>query len=911
MALLGITLLLIIPMLTLPSDESPSLDPSGEVIDLRDDIAQGFSSPIHGNSYIAEARNGDMLTQAALWELYQNERMLRRTDMEGRLSPHGMPNQPHLYRSFDTYSSRSYVGVITIADAVESLMTASPLFDNSLETATDRQVKLAVHILLQEPNTSQLQDLFSVEATSRKQEVAGIPIDAWTSPGLIVFVVADNSKLGGGQSRVGLDVNDTILNKEEFDRNVQEVLRGEQTNYQLWGIAIDPNLEAAEEGVTAGIYIVFTIIAVMVVVGLSLRSYWAMVLTGAGLGILMIWLRGISALVGIKEGNIIELLVPIAMISLGVDFAVHALRRYEEERGNGYAPRMALQLGFAGVLGALVLAMLSDSIAFLSNTSSGLESVIHFGAAAGIAVFSSFLILGIGVPLAFCRIDQASSQHRQNPSRVKLIFLLLAGGTATVLFATSIILLVAVSQIGGILLLFAAIIGAVLAPAMLLRRRPKGDIGPREDETPVPAYQGVGARLSSIVTAIARYKVLVLVAALTITVISGFFAYRLDPKFDVKDFFDRNSDLVVSLDKLDQHVGQSGGEPALFYIRGDLADPGALASIESFVTNLADNPYIPRATDGQPEIWRFNILAIIRMVTSNDSTLAQVEGASNLTITDDDGDGIPESKEHIQAIYDYITTRGVPQDETTLVYTAAEIGRILSLSPEHGETATLIATGLPGSREQSTIATARVSLEDDLKVLGENPSITRFGLTGSPFIREAQLGAATQTLQRSLPIAAVGAFILLLVAMRSVRYAVVTVIPIGLVIVWLYALMHLIGFSLNFVTATIGAVSMGVGIDYSIHLTQRFREELASAPNKMDALRRSARGTGLALLTSALSSMVGFTIMGLSPFPLISTYGYLTAIMIALALLATLAVLPSLLLLVTKEKESETLLPVR
>ena len=150
-----------------------------------------------------------------------------------------------------------------------------------------------------------------------------------------------------------------------------------------------------------------------------------------------------------------------------------------------------------------------------------------------------------------------------------------------------------------------------------------------------------------------------------------------------------------------------------------------------------------------------------------------------------------------------------------------------------------------------------------------------------------------------------------MVAMRSVRYAVVTVIPIGLVIAWLYALMHLIGFSLNFVTATIGAVSMGVGIDYSIHLTQRFREELASAPNKMDALRRSARGTGLALLTSALSSMVGFTIMGLSPFPLISTYGYLTAIMIGLALLASLAVLPSLLLLVTKEKAPETLLPVR
>ena len=45
---------------------------------------------------------------------------------------------------------------------------------------------------------------------------------------------------------------------------------------------------------------------------------------------------------------------------------------------------------------------------------------------------------------------------------------------------------------------------------------------------------------------------------------------------------------------------------------------------------------------------------------------------------------------------------------------------------------------------------------------------------------------------------------------RSVRYAVVTVVPIGLVVAWLYAIMELAGFALNFVSATIGAISIGV-----------------------------------------------------------------------------------------------------
>ena len=100
-----------------------------------------------------------------------------------------------------------------------------------------------------------------------------------------------------------------------------------------------------------------------------LRSYWAVAFTGVGLAILIIWLKGISTLVGVKGGLINDLLVPIAMISLGVDFAVHAVRRYQEERTLGHKPRKALMVGMTGVAGALGLAVASDSIAFLSNTS--------------------------------------------------------------------------------------------------------------------------------------------------------------------------------------------------------------------------------------------------------------------------------------------------------------------------------------------------------------------------------------------------------------------------------------------------------------------------------------------------------------------------------------------------------------
>ena len=98
----------------------------------------------------------------------------------------------------------------------------------------------------------------------------------------------------------------------------------------------------------------------------------------------------------------------------------------------------------------------------------------------------------------------------------------------------------------------------------------------------------------------------------------------------------------------------------------------------------------------------------------------------------------------------------------------------------------------------------------------------------------------------------------------------------------------------------IGAISIGIGIDYSIHMTERFREELKRTNNTIDAIKMTASGTGVALVASAASSIVGFAILGFAPMPMFAAYGQLTAVMIFLALIASLVVLPCLLLVVTK-----------
>ena len=64
---------------------------------------------------------------------------------------------------------------------------------------------------------------------------------------------------------------------------------------------------------------------------------------------------------------------------------------------------------------------------FLSNLTSSIEAVIHFGSAAAIAVFSSFIILGIVAPVTTMKVDELIYKSRKSYSGGKSIFLRVVG----------------------------------------------------------------------------------------------------------------------------------------------------------------------------------------------------------------------------------------------------------------------------------------------------------------------------------------------------------------------------------------------------------------------------------------------------------------------------------------------------
>ena len=869
-----ITAILSVPFLTMAPTTSASQEPGGAVFDARDAVEDRFVSAVFDVPILVESRDGNLLTRVSLIELLGNAAALR---VEPRLGS-------TLLTYYDPTTASDVVGVRTIADFVDARLPSG------LEPATDAEVDAAVAALIEEVGPKS--DALGLSADTRFDT----DTDRWISPALLTAVLADNDVLGFTDGGVTLG-SDTA--PEEYSRDVAAMIRGDERAFQAWGVAIDVNLTSQEQGAAAGPFIGFTILAVLVIVGIVFRSYWALAITGASLGALIIWLYGISNLIGLEDDMILSLIVPIAMISFGVDFAFHSLGRYREERTLGYAPRRAFSVGLTAVIGALVLALLSDTAAFLANASSGIESLIQFGIATSIALVAAFLLLGIVTPLTFAAIEERVGTPPRSRTRT---FGRIAAQTAAGLFAmATVLLMVYLSPTAGVAALAIYVGVALVAPVLLSRSR--------SVDSDIAQGRGVGrvaVLVGSVVAWVASKRSIVLPVAGALTVTAGFLAVQVPTEFDVKDFFTADSDFVVALDKVDEHFAERGGEPATIYVETDLTDPGVVDRLAKFREDVValDASSLARGANGQTFVDR-SVLQIIEDAWASPITMQAISQTQGVTLGDLDGDGIPDDSDQLGALYAYTRVAGIAVDSTRFLRTPNDVQQRIWIGEDGTTTATTFIIGMTNTRRQESIVEAREAvtplidrLRADLQVVDKDSVVQ---LTGGPIVRQESLDAVSRALQVSLPIAVVLCFLIAAAFMRSIRFAAVSVIPILITVALLYAFMEVAGYSINIVTATIGAVSIGIGIDFAIHLTMRYREELSRSGSRDLAMRRTGEGTGIALLSSAVSSAVGFFILAFAPMPMFASYGLLTAVMITMAAAATLLVLPSLLIMVTKE----------
>lgn len=846
--------------------DEPNFDPSGDIFTAFEDVDATLQSDstLRTATWLIESTSegGNTLDRNTLTEWFAASEALR-NDPEHRKV---------LVDRYDADTGITTPGLLSVADIVDSFTPSG------IEAASDFEVRAAVTEAL-------AQDSPVADFRYTLSEQAEPTVDGWISPAFTAQLVYDSAQF------------ESIEAEELWLREVQADLGANAVYTDSVGIAIDGDTTFGEASEQSAPFIFLAVALIIILVAVVHRSYWSAVVVGSGLAATALAYYGTSAFLGLKMGSLLlAFIVPIAMISFGVDFYIHGVGRVREmqvERDLDVS--RAYPFGMTAVFTAMLLAVTSSVAAFMANAASGTEAIIQFGIGSAISLVWAYLLLGQIAPRITVGIERFIGDDPVKGALKAVyafgtILMAVVGGLAVALSA--------VMPTMGAAALVIFVILLIAIPALLTRRRNRRAANRGADL--VHGHTGAAHGLESvggIVHFLAKWRI-VTIPVIALIAIFGFVrATSVESGFSIEDFLSTDTDFVQSIDRVTTHFPSSGEGSSLIFIEGDLIDPASLEAIDDAVDRIAaSDAEFGRNQSGELLV-AVHAADIVRMTMASPA-VADIE-RSGPELTDADGNGIPDSRAAIAAIYRHITDNGVLTPDGQVAISAEELS---STFVDLGTSQATAITIRVGSFADADVTGVEETLNGVAAQLEAEADGVSARVTGEVLAQFHSMDSFTRSMLVSLPLALAFALIIASVMLRSIRYALVSVLPIGLVVVGVYAFMATFGYTVNVVTATIAAIAVGVGIDFSTHFTARFREEMEAGGTPLDAVRRAGTGTGGALVLSALTSVLGFLVMALAPTPIFATFGALTAVMIGISLMVALLVLPSLLVLVTPSR---------
>jgi hypothetical protein len=166
---------------------------------------------------------------------------------------------------------------------------------------------------------------------------------------------------------------------------------------------------------------------------------------------------------------------------------------------------------------------------------------------------------------------------------------------------------------------------------------------------------------------------------------------------------------------------------------------------------------------------------------------------------------------------------------------------------------------------------------------------------GDVAVSQTLIQAIVSTQVRSLLLSLLGILAITSLMGRSLGWGILCVLPCCLAVLINFAVMGLLGMPLGVATSMFSAMTLGIGVDYAIHFTERFRHVTRLGLPAAEAVVDTVKTTGPAVILDALAIALGFGIMVLSQVPSNARLGGLVVLSVAGCLLATLLLLPALM----------------
>ncbi|MFC7195928.1 RND family transporter [Halosimplex aquaticum] len=308
-------------------------------------------------------------------------------------------------------------------------------------------------------------------------------------------------------------------------------------------------------------------------------------------------------------------------------------------------------------------------------------------------------------------------------------------------------------------------------------------------------------------------------------------------------------------------------------LEGEVTSPDALAAVQAVHDSAAEQDAVFQRDGSVPVV---SPLSVMQSVAAADEEFAQVYRDA-----DTDGDGVPDR--NVAGVYDALYGAAPDQASRVIERTDGQYRSLRVIVPI-SDAATYTAQGdamqaVAGSVDADGVSAIAV---------------------GAGTLNEAELSQTADSILTTLVIALAAVGVLLTVIYRlatgSASLGAVTALPITLVLALVVGGMHLLDVPLTFLTALLLSLVVGLGIDYNIHVSDRFAQELERGQTVTGALRTAVTGTGGALLGSTLTSVGAFSALLLHPHPQIQSFGTLVVLALSLSFVVAVFVLPSLLL---------------
>lgn len=376
-----------------------------------------------------------------------------------------------------------------------------------------------------------------------------------------------------------------------------------------------------------------------------------------------------------------------------------------------------------------------------------------------------------------------------------------------------------------------------------------------DGEAPV----GTLGRLTSSFAPVAVHRpVAVLAVAGVITVAAGIGASQLSTEFSQTDFFPSGSRALETVEVITASFGGGLDETTTVLVEGEVSTATALQAMAAFQQSLGALEDV-RTFEGVPQV--DSLVSRLAQAGLLDQALASDEAAAAAVGTLLTADP---------------TAAGVVRPDGTAA--------VLQVSTSAGEDAGALTGDLALLADQT------------LEPAGLSPQATSDQLVIDEImeqLRNSQVTGLVVTLLASMLILA----LVFWIRDRAPMLGVLAITTVGFTAIWVLGLMALVGIPFNVMTAMVSSLAIGIGVPFGIHVANRFFEDRATRPDVQTAMHHTLAHTGGALVGSAVTTVAGFGILVLSTVPPMRQFGMVTAVTIALALIASLTVLPAMLAL--------------